>query len=62
MNLNQLTKDSNHCTHGSLTSKYGWLIQIILASAAFTCLIGIFLNILYYKFKFKFKSILSFVS
>lgn len=29
-----------HCTRGSLTSSYGWMIQGILASVAFTCLIG----------------------
>ena len=29
-----------HCTRGSLTSSYGWMVQGILASVAFTCLIG----------------------
>lgn len=29
-----------HCTRGSLTSSYGWIVQGILASVAFTCLIG----------------------
>lgn len=40
MDLDQLSKEASHCTHGSLTSNYGWIFQIILASLAFACLIG----------------------
>lgn len=29
-----------HCTRGSLTSSYGWMIQGILAGLAFTSLIS----------------------
>ncbi|CAG2115897.1 unnamed protein product, partial [Medioppia subpectinata] len=29
----------DHCTHGSLTSWFGWTIQFLLATIAFACLI-----------------------
>lgn len=52
MDLNEITKDVSHCKHGALFSNYSWIFQIILATAAFSCLIG---NKVKYFFKSKLK-------
>lgn len=38
-NLRIISHDE-HCSKGALTGIFGWLLQFILASLAFTCLIG----------------------
>lgn len=39
-NLGIITHEDEHCSKGALTGVFGWLLQFILASLAFTCLIG----------------------
>lgn len=39
-NFEIITHEDEHCSKGALTGIFGWLLQFILASLAFTCLIG----------------------
>lgn len=39
-NLGIISHEDEHCSKGALTGIFGWLLQFILASLAFTCLIG----------------------
>lgn len=41
--INALAKNDEHCAKGALTGIFGWLLQFILATLAFTCLVGKYL-------------------
>lgn len=38
--VQEFTNNNEHCAKGALTGIFGWLLQFILATLAFTCLIG----------------------
>ncbi len=44
------THEAIHCTHGSLTSRWSWIIQAILATLAFACLLGKMNQMIFYSY------------